>query len=67
MNPADRLETIYESLLDLADQLSALPVRHPVAKAALRKVQQGLLDVMIDLHRAELAEGFEHDRPAQAA
>lgn len=57
-NIPSRLELLHEDLMDVADGLDRLNPVHPVAIAALVKAQRHLVQAMIDLHRAQLAEAL---------
>ena len=66
-NHSARLAELDESLLDLMDLLRAIQVQHPVAKTALRKALNALLQASISLHGATLAEASLDDDDDSAA
>jgi|APTNR8051073442_1049403.scaffolds.fasta_scaffold22067_4 hypothetical protein len=55
-NSPARLDHLHDDLLDFADELGRLRLANPCAQAALAKVQRHLVQAVIDLHRALIAE-----------
>ncbi len=66
-NIPSRLDLLHEDLMEIADALDRLHPVHPVAISALVKAHRHLVNAMMDLHRAQIAESLSNDRAAPTA